>query len=163
LEIHVRDEEWGEFMGIDVEVWIHGFTHDHPDDVDMLLVAPTEESWLLMSDAGGSQPVQNATLVFVSKAAGARLIGDDSGLLTGSVNWPLLCSNYDDPPDPPEASFPDPIGGGMSPPKAPYGSSMVEGRPSFNPNGTWRLYIVDDNAGATGSITGSWTLKFIRP
>jgi len=47
----------------DVTVTLHRFSHDAPNDVDVLLVSPDGDSSIVMSDACGHEPVTNATWV----------------------------------------------------------------------------------------------------
>ena len=50
-------------------VTLSDLTHTHPDDLDVLLVAPAGQSVLLMSDAGGGLPIDHATLIFDDAAS----------------------------------------------------------------------------------------------
>src|SRR5436190_14186578 len=56
----------GNFPGIlrKVEVTLSAFSHTYPQDVDILLESPSGERVLLLSDAGGGNPVTNLNLRF---------------------------------------------------------------------------------------------------
>jgi hypothetical protein len=47
-----------------VSVNIDNFSHTSPDDVDLMLVAPSGRKVVLMSDVGGTNPVNNLSLSF---------------------------------------------------------------------------------------------------
>ena len=53
-------------------VTLSGISHTFPGDIDVLLVAPGEQSVVLMSDAGGSFDLSGTTLTF-DDDAGASL------------------------------------------------------------------------------------------
>jgi subtilisin-like proprotein convertase family protein len=134
----------------DVNVTVTGLSHTFPDDIGLLLVSPAGQSVILMTDSGGDVEVNGINLTF-DDAATAYL--PDSGPLTSETYRPtrgtasvggaqLGCAA--------PASFPG------TAPASPYGSSLSV----FNdtdPNGTWKLYVIDDSLFDTGSITG-WSL-----
>ncbi|MGI8967449.1 MAG: hypothetical protein ACR2H1_15380 [Limisphaerales bacterium] len=128
---------------IKVTATLHGFAHSYPDDVDILLSAPTVTNLVLMSDAGGNLPVTNLTLTF-DDSAGVQM--PDEEPLTNRIYFPFNFSGTD--------SFPSP---------APFPSlatnlSIFNGR---NPNGTWNLYVVDDNLSDAGQIANGWSLNIV--
>jgi Tol biopolymer transport system component/subtilisin-like proprotein convertase family protein len=124
-----------------LRVTLSNLSHTYPDDLDVLLVGPGGQRLLLLSDAGGSARVSNVTLTF-SDAATVAL--PDSGLISSGTYRP---TNYDT-----SDAFPSPA------PTGPYGStlSLFNGT---NPNGAWKLYVVDDAGSDTGAIAGGWSLS----
>jgi subtilisin-like proprotein convertase family protein len=137
-----------------VEVTLTGLTHPFTDDIDMLLESPSGAKTILMSDAGNGGGVTGFTVTFNDGAASA--IPDASPLTNGASYKPAdygqtpgLCS------EPNPDVFPAPAPGG------PYTASLA----TFNgttANGTWNLYVLDDCAGDSGSISG-WSLKINPP
>ncbi len=125
----------------DVQVSLTNFSHTSPDDVDLMLVAPNGSRVVLMSDVGGANPVTNLSLLF-SDAASSSL--PDSGVITSGNYKPTNFEAGD--------GFPAPAPAG-----APTGArlSALNGSAA---NGTWQLFLVDDNGGNAGSINGGWTL-----
>ncbi|MBN2578729.1 MAG: tandem-95 repeat protein [Pirellulales bacterium] len=129
----------------DVNVSLYGVSHTWPDDIDIMLVGPAGQRIMLVSDCGDgfSGGIYNVNLTLDDQAAGYL---PDSSLITSGVykptNYPVGSEDY----------FPAPA------PGVPYGSQLAE----FNgtdPNGTWSLYVVDDDAFfAQGSIAGGWSL-----
>ena len=47
---------------------INGLSHTYPDDIDMLLVSPSGQNAIFMSDAGGSFDVVNCDLTIDDEA-----------------------------------------------------------------------------------------------
>lgn len=118
------------------------FSHAAPDDVDVLLVAPNGRSVVLMSDAGGSAAVSNIALSF-----------DDGAFASLPDNAPLTSDSYKPTNYEPNDAFPAP-----APPNAPSVNSLG-GFYGSQPNGAWKLYVVDDSgANAGGTIAGGWSL-----
>src|SRR5256884_2139152 len=125
-----------------VTVTLRNLSHTFTRDIDVLLVGPTGQAVILMSDAG-SGGANNVTLT-LSDAAAAAL--PQSGLVSGTFRP----ANYVD------ASlggdnFPNPA------PPGPYGATLS----AFNgtgANGTWSLYLFDDGPGDQGSFAGGWSL-----
>jgi subtilisin-like proprotein convertase family protein len=122
-----------------VSVRVRSFTHALPEEVDLLLVGPSGQSVLLMSDLGdGAEVNENFT---VSDGA----LGPGTGV-GGSFRPTDLDDDVGDLDD-----FPPPA------PSGPYGSSLSALGQS-TANGTWRLYAVDDTEDDSGSI-GAWELR----
>ncbi len=139
----------------DVNVLLNGFTYPFPEDVDVLLVAPNGTSVLVMSDIGGNNdgvgdPVSNINLVFDDQAANFAPM--DTLLLPGTYR------PTDDDDDPGEF-VPGHADTFLPPaPMTPGGSSLAAFN-GINPNGTWSLFVVDDDPGPPqpGSFSG-WCL-----
>ncbi|TML11737.1 MAG: hypothetical protein E6G31_11125, partial [Actinobacteria bacterium] len=125
----------------DLNVQINGLNHTFPDDIDMLLVAPGGQNAIFMSDAGGGTDVVNCNLTLDDEAATA--LPDNTALTCPGSYQP---ANYE-PGDP----FPAPA-------PAPSGNVNLSTFDGGTPNGTWSLYVVDDLAQDTGTIT-SWSLS----
>src|SRR5262249_11334031 len=65
-----------------VTVTLSNMNHSFPDDIDILLVSPSGEHTLLMSDAGGAHAITNVTLGFDD--AGAGLLPDSTQIVSGT-------------------------------------------------------------------------------
>lgn len=124
-----------------VQVSLTNFSHNSPDDVDLLLVAPNGSKVVLMSDVGGANPVNNLSLMF-SDAASSSL--PDNATLTSGNFKPTNFEANDSFP------FPAPAG-------APTGA-LLSSLNGLTANGTWQLFLVDDNGNNAGSINGGWNL-----
>ena len=137
------DVEIANFEGVvtDVQVSLMNFTHNSPDDVDLMLVAPNGKKVILMSDVGGANPVTNLNLL-ISDTASASF--PDSSVITSGNYKP---TNFE-----PGDAFTAPAPSG-----APSGTrlSALNGSP---PNGTWKLFLVDDSGNNAGNISGGWNL-----
>jgi len=125
-----------------VTVTLRGYSHNWPDDVDVLLVGPTGQKVMLMSDCGGGNACRGLTLTFDPEAVAS--VPDNSAILSGTYKP----TNIDTTSD----NFLAPAPGGA------YGDSLklFEG---LNPNGNWLLYVQDDSSLDSGSITQGWTLS----
>ncbi|MEB2288531.1 MAG: hypothetical protein OZ934_10500 [Anaerolineae bacterium] len=129
---------------LDVNVTLHGISHNRPDDLDVLLVGPLGQTVILMSDSCGDMNPGGADFTFDDEAA-APLPDTDGGTacVTGTYQpWNYAGLGTDD------YSAPAPAG--------PYGTtlSVFDGTVA---NGTWSLYIMDDRDFYGGSI-GGWSL-----
>jgi subtilisin-like proprotein convertase family protein len=130
----------GEGIVTDVNVRISNFSHDFPDDADILLTGPGGQSTLLLSDAGGSAAATGVDLAFDDEAA-------------GPVTDPLVSGVYrpTDITDPFPDLLPSPA------PVAPFGSTLSAFDNTVG-DGVWSLYVVDDDAGVGGQLT-SWRVS----
>src|SRR5438552_11320661 len=128
-----------------VTVTLSGISHTYPDDVDVLLVGPGGQKVVLMSDAGGDVGINNVTLIFDDAAASN--LPDGSAIGSGTYKpTDFVIGDI----------FPSPA------PAGPYGTALAVFN-GLNPNGTWSLYVLDDEAGDSGSIGGGWSLNFTYP
>jgi subtilisin-like proprotein convertase family protein len=121
-----------------VTVTLKGISHTYPDDLDVLLVGPAGQNAVVMSDVGGSVDVNNLNLTLDDAAA---LSLPDASALTSGTFKPTNVGTTD--------SFPAPA-------PATSGGSALSVFNGTNPNGTWRLYVVDDAAQDLGSMSGGW-------
>jgi len=113
-------------------------THTSTHDIDMLLVNPADQGIKLMSDAGRS--AANVDLTF-SDSASASVPAFPAEILSGLYKP----TDYGDPAD---DVFPGSI-------------TYVTNFAGFNgtsPNGTWGLFVQDDEFLDTGTIARGWSL-----
>lgn len=127
-------------------VKIGNVNHTFPDDVDIVLVSPTNVPVILVSDAGGGADVIGADWV-LDDAASTTLA--DATLNPSGTYRPTNWGSTDDFPSPGPGSLTQ-----ATPTLASFGSG--------NHNGTWRLYIVDDVVGDIGYV-GNWSITFNIP
>lgn len=125
-----------------VSVTLHGFSHSYCSDVRVLLLGPGGQGILLLADAGGPGVAVNADLTFIPD--GTVTIPITTVSVVAGVYAPSVYN---------PADLPDPA------PDGPYGESLAP-LIGANPNGNWRLYIFDDEAGDSGSIAGGWSISF---
>jgi subtilisin-like proprotein convertase family protein len=125
----------------DVNVRLNGVAHSNPDDLDVLLVSPADNTdpVILMSDVCGAQNIVDYDYAFDDEASTAM---NDETVCQNVVNRPTNIGSGD--------TWPAPA------PGLPHASTLAEfdGR---NPIGTWRLFVTDDAAGDAGSID-SWSI-----
>jgi subtilisin-like proprotein convertase family protein len=120
----------------DVDVTLTGLTHTYSGDVDLLLVGPGGQQATVLSDVG-TEDVFDADVVLDDEA------GSQLGSYVEAGRWK---PTNNEGPD----TFPAPA------PTA-NGGSVLSVFDDTDPNGTWRLYAVDDRNGFRGSLAG-WSL-----
>ena len=123
-------------------VKLGNINHTFPDDVDVVLVSPTGQAVILMSDVGGSDDI-NGLDYTLDDAAAANLA--DAVLNPQGTYKPTNFGSTD--------NFP-----------APGPGSLTQATPTLasftgNLNGDWKLYVVDDQSGEFGYI-GNWSISF---
>ena len=131
-----------------VVLTLNGLNHTFPDDVDMLLVGPGGEKFVIVSDTGGSNDWINANITLDDSAAAN--MSDGGSNPTGTYRpTSILATDTFAAPAPP----------------APYQHPATAGTATFasvfngsSANGAWSLYVVDDAGGDTGTMTGGWSL-----
>jgi uncharacterized delta-60 repeat protein len=127
---------------IKVTVTFANLTHSWPADIDALLESPSQQSALLMANAGGGFAVNDVTLVF----------DDDASALPQAAQ--IFSGTYK-----PTAYFP--VATFLAPaPPDPYATNL-SGFTRSNPNGAWSLFVIDDTAINDGVISNGWSLNLI--
>jgi len=126
-----------------VQVILHGVTHRTAQRLDVLLVGPQGQSVLLMSDVGGKSAVNGAELTF----------SDQASVWLGSS--PIVSGTYrpSDQAAPRDTdAFPAPA------PPGPYSSSLSVFNGS-DPNGLWKLFVLEEGKPKGGSISSGFTIR----
>lgn len=126
-------------------------TSTFPDDFDILLIGPTGARSLVISDAGGSGDHTNVTYTFDQTAATAF---PDAGTVVIPAGT-FRPANYIG------LAAPEPGGQDNFPAPGPGLTAYTADFNVFNgtaPNGTWNLYVVDDQAIDTMSLPGGWSI-----
>jgi subtilisin-like proprotein convertase family protein len=129
-----------------VKVELNALTHTFTRDVDMVLVGPAGQAVKLMSDVGGTNSIANVNLTLDSTATTPLPSGS-----TTIVSGTYVPTNADigSVVD----SFPAP-----APATASTAGTNLGVFNGVNPNGAWKLYIVDDAAIDLGNVAGGWKL-----
>lgn len=127
-----------------VTVQLGSVSHAVPVDFDVLLVSPTGQSVVLMSDVGGIAAASGATLTFADTAAGTI---PEAGPLTAGTYRPSDADSGGQ-----VDSFPAPA-------PAPSAATTLATFNTFNPNGVWRLFVADDAGADGGAVSGGWCLN----
>ena len=132
-----------------VDAALNNLTHTFPDDIDIILVGPGGQRAILMSDAGGGGDVSGVNLTFNQSAS--TQLPDSTQLASGTYRPTNFNGNTTIEPGGVD-NFPSP-GPGQSAYTADL--SVFNGT---NPNGTWQIYVVDDENVDSGSIATGWAL-----
>jgi subtilisin-like proprotein convertase family protein len=125
----------------EVTVRLGSVVHGSVGDINVMLVSPTGRRLILMSDVGDDEEkVSGADLTFSDRAPRGLPVDDD--VSTGTYR-------------------PTNVGrGDVLPAPAPTdsGATTLATFNGTNPNGTWRLFVADDDGGLSGWIGGGWCL-----
>jgi hypothetical protein len=138
--------------------------HALPDNIDVLLVGPQGQRFVLMADAGDSATIDPNAPVTLTFTDGAGQVLPDSAMLTTGTfeptNWESPVTDFPAPAPPGPYNEPGSAIGGTGP-------QTLTGTFGFtNSNGNWNLYVRDDGGvsspdAITGCIDGGWTLEFL--
>lgn len=124
-----------------VTVTLYNLSHSYPQDLDIMVQGPAGESAVLMSDIGGAGAVNNVTLTFDDDSAG--FLAPDKPLVSGTYKTTnYLAADSWVPPAPAAASLP----------------RILVFNPTNNPNGFWKLFVMDDSPRDVGNIAGGWSV-----
>lgn len=124
----------------DVNVTLHGFGHEDADEVDVLLVKGDQQA-LVMADAGSLVNVSGLTITLDDEAA--EELQNGATLQSGTFR-PANLSGGD--------AFPAPA-------PALNDNVALSTFDGLDPHGEWRLFVVDDVNGDTGSIENGWSVE----
>ncbi len=123
---------------------LSGITHTYPDDIDVLLARLSGSNAIVMSDVGGGNPAMSVNLTLNDAAASG--IADTGPVVSGTFKP----TNF--------------TGTGTetwaAPAPAPSGGSALSAFTGTNPNGTWNLWVVDDESPDGGSFSG-WCVNLV--
>ncbi len=126
-----------------VVVTLHNVSHTWSQDLQVLLAGPNGKRVILMANAGGASDItaaiNNLSLTFNEEAGGT--LPPASQIVSGTYK----SSNFGG------GTFPD-VGGATD------GSLKAAFNGMADPNGTWRLYVIDDSALNSGAIAGGWSM-----
>ncbi len=125
-----------------VTATLNQISHTYPDDLDILLVGPSGQKVMLMSDAGEGESLVNVTLTFDPLAT---ISLPNSTQIIGGTYLP---TDYES-----GEAMPAPA------PPGPYGTDLGVFN-GTNPNGLWQLFVADDASFDSGNISGGWVLQF---
>lgn len=137
--INVQGMPTNNISGLTVS--LYGLSHTYPADIDILLVGPTGQKTLLMSDTGGGNDIVNVNLTFDDNAANSV----PANTITSGAYQPTNSGATD--------NFANPA------PASPYSVTLSVFN-NTNVNGDWKLYIMDDTGGDDGLISGGWNIVF---
>jgi hypothetical protein len=144
-----------------LRVTLFDFDATNADDVDILLVSPAGQKYLLVGDVGGSNPITVFTLTLEDDGS-AGFLPDSNPITLGQNYFPTNCetpvSDFDGAPAGPI------VEPGCGPTLT---NTMASTFGATNPNGPWTLFIREDAGGApfgvaSASISG-WGIQFLVP
>lgn len=125
-----------------VQVRFNALTHSTLNDVDALVVAPSGENLVVLSDIGDPN-----TLAFANNAT---LTFDDAGPAVSAGN--VATGTYRPTNTGSTDAFASPA------PTASNQTTLAGAFTGIDPNGSWQLFIVDDASGDVGTMAGGWSL-----
>ena len=143
----------------DVNVTLTGITASRPRDLDVLLVAPTGQTLVIMADTGNLCAISSVNVTLDDGAASqlpdpTNGCPPDSPITTGSYKPTNIVFGTE------VDTFPSPAPAGPYNQSAPTGTATLAS--VFNglsPNGTWNLYVTDDSlGGGSSTISGGWSI-----
>jgi hypothetical protein len=133
---------------LDVNLVLRGFSHTHPDDVDVLLtkgIPKGSRARTVMSDVGSNKGVNDITLTLDDEAD--EPLPEEGPLVSGRFKPTNLAGGLGTIT---LDLFPPPVGN-------------INANPSLNfeglsPNGQWKLRVADDESADCGEFAGGWSL-----
>jgi len=130
---------------LDVNIRLFGFQHTNPTDVDIMVVGPTGARAIILSDVGGGSDLVSP---------GINLTLDDEASSSLSTSAKLTAGSFK----------PTNEGAGDTFPKTTTTARTVLPLGIFDgtdPNGVWKLYVVDDRADFKGTIERGWEVEVL--
>jgi subtilisin-like proprotein convertase family protein len=141
------------FTGIanKVTVSLKNFNHTYPDDVDVLLVSPTGQKMIIMSDVGGDNAITNNVTITLDDAA-AGLLPNATVITTGTYRPTNIGAGDVFPASAPDGPYLTPASAGTA--------TLNSAFAGEDPNGVWSLYVVDQFSPDAGNFNGGWEISF---
>ncbi|HJT82069.1 MAG TPA: hypothetical protein VJ719_12810, partial [Chthoniobacterales bacterium] len=135
-----------------ITVALKNLFHTSPNEVDALLVSPSGQAFILMSDVIGNADWNNISYTFDDAAA--SLLANINNTPASGTFQPTNYGTGDAFPAPAPAAATH-----LSPGTA-GAATLGSAFNGINPNGTWKLYLVDDLAPGNnvGSMSGGWSI-----
>ena len=150
-----------------VIVTLNALWHQFPDNIDVLLVGPQGQKFVVMGDAGGPIAIpQSSPVTLTLQDFQPTVLPNNGPLTTGTfmpTTWESPVNSFA-PPAPP-APYVEP----GNTPFPPVGRTLFGTFGLTNPNGNWNLYVRDDGGNpldpdlVIGSISGGWCLTILPP
>ncbi len=154
-----------------LRVTLYDVYHATPDNIDVLLVGPGGQKFVLQGDAGGTVPItQNSAVTLTFADTAGQVLPNATNFVTGlyePTNWETVTAFPAPAPGLPYNEPGSAVGG--------TGTQTLTGTfGGIIPNGTWSLYVRDDGGQArpleisapnvvTGEIMGGWGIEFFAP
>lgn len=127
-----------------IRLRLQGLTHTYPGDIDVLMVGPQGQKFIAQSDAGSEFDV--SAITYDIEDAAPTLLPSSMSLASGTYRPANHVAGDTFAAPAPAAPYVSPI---------PVGSATLNGTyAGSNANGTWNIYIVDDEGQDVGSLTG---------
>lgn len=137
-----------------ISVTLNGLSHSSPDDLDMLLIGPSGQTFHFWSDVGGANAVENVSVTIAD--SGESALPDSGAIVDGTTYRPFNADTNGD-------EFPVPAQGGPYNEPGSVGTatfaSVFNGLTADQVSGTWNLFVTDDTDGNGGSIARGWSLN----
>jgi hypothetical protein len=145
-------------------VTLYDVYHQLPDNLDVLLVGPQGQKFVLMGDAGDAAAIDpNAPVTLMFTDAAGQVLPNSAMLTTGfyePTTWESPVTDFAAPAPPGPYNEPGSAIGGTGP-------QTLNGTFGFtNSNGDWNLYVRDDGGlqqpvAITGCIGTGWSIDFL--
>lgn len=147
----------GSFDGVTITLnnVTHNGTNTFADDLDLLLVGPAGQKFILVSDAGGNVTGPSNVTITFDDAAATMLADGSGGWGSGTVTSKPV--NYGG-----VETFPAPAPGlPYADPGAGTGATLNGTFLGGGVNGTWSLYVLDDLGSGfeAGNFAGGWCVN----
>ena len=130
---------------------LNNIQHQSGEDIDILLVSPTGQKFIVLSDVGGGLGFIVPATVTLTDAALVGLPTTNTEVLTGAYRPTNLGAGDGFPAPAPTLPYQEPAPAST----ATFASTFA----GFDPNGTWSLYVFDDSTGFSGRVQGGWCLR----
>lgn len=138
-----------------LRVTLGNVTHTAAQDLDILLVAPSGQNLIIVSDSGGN--TTNVTLLVDDSAPTQIAAGGAWGTTGTTVSTKPVDRTAGD-------TFPSPAPAGPYNSPSPVGvATLASAFTGATANGVWSLYIIDDAGGDIGTMSGGWCLNIAVP